>query len=536
MPDLDSSAAWALVVILLVPVLIIVAAEVDERLRQRESTMRPAVEVIRSWGLPFFALWAVLVPVLAVDNEGFLVRVATSGFILAVATAVLRISRALISAYQDRPRTAEQGSVPQLLLALPRLVTILVVGWLLIDGVWGVDLSAALTALGVTSLVVSFALQDTLSGLASGMLLLSDQPFTPGDWITTNEQEGEVVDVSWRTSRIRTRDGDIIIVPNSQLAGAAVINYSSPDPLHRVTVSLQVAYVNPPTLAIGMLLDAAKGVDGVLDDPAPYVFVTQIDDPLMGYDVHMWVNDYAVVPRVKSDFGRLVWYQSHRHGVPLPSPAQDLYLYDGVASGLVGIPTTADLRDRLQAAPLLASLDDGELDALASRSRQDRFAVGERVRGPESTSRELMIIVDGTLDLVVPLAAELQVVGQFHAGETIGVLDLGASESHGAFFRAASDCEAISIDVEAIGIVASRNEELSAAMNRLAAIRRRRLERLIEQHSLEAAVTQEEVSPEVARTLRTGLGIPDTDGRPDIDDTATPPPRPGDAPSEERES
>ena len=192
MPDLDSSAAWALVVILLVPVLIIVAAEVDERLRQRESTMRPAVEVIRNWGLPFFALWAVLVPVLAVDNEGFLVRVATSGFILAVAVAVLRITRALISAYQDRPRTAEQGSVPQLLLALPRLVTILVVGWLLVDGVWGVDLSAALTALGVTSLVVSFALQDTLSGLASGMLLLSDQPFTPGDWITTNEQEGEV--------------------------------------------------------------------------------------------------------------------------------------------------------------------------------------------------------------------------------------------------------------------------------------------------------------------------------------------------------
>ena len=483
MNDVTGATWWAGVVILVVPLLIIVAAEFDERLRQRESTLRPAVTVIREWGLPFFAVWAVLVPVLGVDNDNIAVQVAASGMVLAIAIAVLRVIQALIASYQSRPRLPGTRAAPQLLLAVPRIVTLIVAGWLLIDGVWGVDLSAALTALGVTSLVISFALQDTLSGLASGMLLLSDQPFKPGDWITTGEMEGEVVDLSWRTTRIRTRDRDLIVVPNSQLANAAVVNYSSPDPLHRVAVSLQVAYVNPPTLAIEMLLDAARSTPGVLAEPPPIVFVTQIDDPLMGYDVHMWVRDYAIVPKVKSDFGRLVWYQSHRHNVPLPSPAQDLYLYDGVAAGEAGDPTTEDLRNGLQRSPLLSSLSDDELDTLAASTHAARFAVGEVILGPGTTERHLYIIDQGLAQLSVPIDGQDVTVGEFGAGEALGVLDLSSSAARGASISAVTDCEVFVIDSQAIGSVGSRNVEVSTAMNRLAAIRRRRLDRVLEREA-----------------------------------------------------
>jgi len=533
MNDITGVTWWAGVVILVVPLLIIVAAEFDERLRQRESTLRPAVTVIREWGLPFFAVWAVLVPVLGVDNDNLAVRIAASGMIFAVAAAVLRVIQALVTAYRNRPRLPGTRAVPQLLLALPRIVTIIVAGWLLIDSVWGVDLSAALTALGVTSLVISFALQDTLSGLASGMLLLSDQPFKPGDWITTGDTEGEVIDLSWRTTRIRTRDGDVIIVPNSELAGSAVVNYSSPDPLHRVGVSLQVAYVNPPTLAIEMLLDAARSTPGVLAEPPPHVFVTQIDDPLMGYDVHMWVRDYAIVPKVKSDFGRLVWYQSHRHNVPLPSPAQDLYLYDGVAAGEVGIPTTEDLRNGLQRSPLLSSLSDDELDTLASSTIAARFAVGEVILGPGTTERNLYIIDQGLAQLSVPIDGQDAQVGEFGAGEALGVLDLTSSAARGASINAVTDCEVFVIDSQAIGNVGSRNVEVSTAMNRLASIRRRRLDRVLEREAsrldipaldLTDAVV-DDPSPEadggsVAADAETPTTLDSTEST--VDDTGTP--------------
>ena len=480
MIDFDSTILWAAIVILVVPLLIIVAAEFDERLRQRESILRPAVAAIRDWGLPAFAVWAVLVPVLSLDTESLVVRIAASVMVLAIAMAALRIVRALITAYQDRPRLPGTRTIPQLVLAVPRIVTFLVAGWLLIDGVWGVDLSAALTALGVTSLVISFALQDTLSGLASGMLLLSDQPFKPGDWITTGETEGEVMDLSWRTTRIRNRNGDLIIVPNSELANAAVVNFSSPDPLHRVVVSMQVAFVNPPTLAIEMLLDAARSVPGVVHEPPPTVYVTQIDDPLMGYDIRMWVTDYAIAPRVKSDFGRLVWYQSHRHNVPLPSPAQDLYLYDGVAAGESSALTIEQLRNRLQRAPLLASLSDDELDTLAAATEPARFAVGERILDSRTTERNLLIIDGGFAELMIVVDGKELTVGQFGVGEALGILDFRSTALNGAFIRASTDCEVLVVDSVAIGTVGSRNVGVSTAMNRLAAIRRRRLERVLE--------------------------------------------------------
>ena len=234
----------------------------------------------------------------------------------------MSVLRVVIDGIRDADRKREGRGTPQLLLALPRISLILITGWILIAGVWQVDLSAALTALGVTSLIISFALQDTLSGLAAGILLLSDQPFKTGDWITTGDTVGRVTDINWRTTRIETRDGSLVIVPNSELAGTIVTNHSAPHPLHRVSVEVSVAFVNPPTLAKDMLLDAALATPGVLLDPPPVVKVIMVDDPLMGYEAQMWIEDFKTAPQVESDFGALVWYQSHRHNVPLPSPAQ----------------------------------------------------------------------------------------------------------------------------------------------------------------------------------------------------------------------
>lgn len=479
------SGTWAVAVIVAVPALVIAASELDERLRQRDSPLRPAVSTLRNWVLPLFALWALLVPVLDLDRDAPIVRITATGLIVMAAWAGLRLFRVGVKGMQRRHLARDRQPLPQLLLAIPRLVTLLLVAWLVVGVVWGIDLSAALTALGVTSLVVSFALQETLSGLASGVLLLSDQPFQPGDWIRTNDVEGVVVDVNWRTSRLQDRNGDMITVPNSEMASAKIVNYSRPDSLHRVVVSLQVAYANPPTLAKAMLLDAARGTAGVLEDPPPVAHVTQIDDPLMGYEVHMWVDDYAIVPRVRSDFGSLVWYQSHRHGVPLPSPAQDLYLYDGPAASSAGVPTLADLRRSIETSPLLGFLDDEDIDRLAQASHAVRYAVGEVLLDSRRSGRDLTLLVEGRALIVVVSSDDREgerpevVVGELTAGETINSLGEAGDGRH-LVVRAATDCEVLLIDADVVGELGSRNTELAAAFNRMTSIRRRRIDRILD--------------------------------------------------------
>ena len=477
---ISSGAIWAVVVIVLVPFTVIAASEIDERLRQRESPLRSAIRVTRDWAIPFFAVWAILIPVLSRNDDSFIVRVASTGLILSLAVAAQRVLKVVIDRIRNRPATDGRGSVPQLMLAVPRIALILVVGWVLLNGVWGVDLSGVLTALGVTSLVVSFALQDTLSGLASGMLLLSDRPFQPGDWINAGEKEGLVIDINWRTSRIKTRNGDTIIVPNSELAGAAVVNYSAPDQLHRVVVGLQVAYVNPPTNAKEMLLDAARGTPGVLSEPPPNVRVVSIDDPLMGYEVHMWVNDYSIEPRVKSDFGSLVWYQSHRHEVPLPSPAQDLFIHDVAAEAEAAKPNPNDIRRGLQRSPLLALLDDAQIDGLVRATRQARYRVGELMIDTQTARHELMVMLEGKALLVlIEDGYDEAVIGEMSGGEAVGMLEDPRGEGRILALRAVTDCEVLVVNADAAGAIGSRNAELAAAFNRMTALRQRRIERVV---------------------------------------------------------
>lgn len=488
----DSTAGWAALLIVILPLVIIGAGELEERLRQRDSALQRPVGILRTWVVPLLVVWALAQVVFDLDGSNLLIQVIATALLIAVVAAALAALAIVVSRYRDRPRSEGTRSVPRLLLALPRLLLLLVASWLLIAGVWDVDLSAALTALGVTSLVVSFALQDTLGGIASGFTLLADQPFQPGDWIRTGDLEGRVLDVNWRSSRIQTRDGDLVVVPNGQLAGATITNYDEPSRLHRVVVGLQVAYANSPTAAKEMLIAAAKSTPGVLSEPPPAALVVQIDDPLMGYEVHLWVADYAIVPRVKSDFGSLVWYHSHRMGVPLPSPAQDLYLWDGVRNAEAGVRDRASVLRGLRVSPLFDQLGDGELDELADGVTPSRFAVGEAILA--SGDDGLVVIEHGRARLEAVLEGERrEPVADLVDGDVASMIDPSEIRGGRLVLVAVDDCDVLTIDATVAGSVISRSPELTAAFDQLATSRRRRVLRLL--RHLEAA-ERDEAAPD----------------------------------------
>ena len=496
----DPSAGWAALLVVVLPILIIGIGEVEERLRQRDSRLGPAVSIMRTWVVPLLALWALIAVLFDPGSDNIVIRAVASALILTASAAALGALGVLLAKLRDRPRAEGRRSIPRLVLAVPRLLILLIAGWMLIAGVWAVDLSAALTALGVTSLIVSFALQDTLGGLASGFTLLADQPFQPGDWISTGDLQGKVVDINWRSSRIMTRDGDLVIVPNGQLAKATITNYDEPSRLHRVVVSLQVAYRNAPTAAKDMLQAAARATPGVLDEPAPVARVVQIDDPLMGYEVHMWIDDYERAPAVKSDFGSLVWYFSHRLDVPLPSPAQDLYLWDGSKVQLESRPDHASLLRGLRRSPLLAELPDDDLDQLAASAGRQRFATGETILDA-GRGNAIAVLEHGVARLVLrrPNAPDLAVL-DLDAGELLGLMDAPSDAGQGLVLIAVIDCDVVTLSPEVAGTVISRSPELAAALDQVSTSRRRRVRRvaarrLVEErealppHSDEPAIT-----------------------------------------------
>ena len=473
----DPDAGYAAVLVILLPIVIIGIGELEERLRQRDSMLRGPVSIVRTWVLPLFAIWALLNVLFPGGNADAVINLVATALVAAAGAAALAALAIVVERVRTRPRDGRR-SVPRLLLAFPRIVLILTILWVIIAGVWSIDLSAALTALGVTSLVVSFALQDTLGGIASGFTLLADQPFQPGDWIEADGVEGQVIDTNWRSTRIQTRSGDLVVVPNGKLAGATITNYDEPARIHRITVPVQVAYVNSPTDAKEMLLAAARSTPGVLSEPPPNAVVVQIDDPLMGYEVHLWIDDYSIRPRVSSDFGSLVWYHSHRRGVPLPSPAQDLFLWDGERSAAGDRRDHASILRGLRTSTLFDQLADDELDQLAAGVETARFARGETVFGPDDNG--LVLLERGTAHLELRLDTEhTEPVLDLTDGDVVSPIGRTETRGHDLVMRAVDDCDVIMIPAASAGGVISRSPALNGALDQLTTGRRRRVQRVL---------------------------------------------------------
>ncbi len=487
----DSSAAWAALIIIVLPLLIIGSAEVEERLRQRDSPYQPAVGTLRIWVVPLVTVWVLARALLDVADDNLFIQLLGSAVVLAAAVSALSAFRVVVTELADRPRRTGRRPIPRLLLALPRLLLIIATAWLLIAGVWGVDLSALLTALGVTSLVISLALQDTLSGIASGFTLLADQPFSTGDWIESNDIEGRVIDVNWRATRIEDRNGDLVVIPNGQLATATIVNFDQPSRLHRVKVSVQIERSAPPTAAIAMLVDAARSTPGVVQDPPPFARVTQIADPVVDYQASMWIEDYSLAPQVEADFGALVWYISYRHDVPLPNPAQDVYVFDGAKAAVEAQVTTAEVRRRIADIPLVAALDDDALDKLAAVASIGQYRSGETII-EEGTQHDLLLMHAGRARLVLRRenAEDLNVV-DIEAGEAFGVLS-ESPVSDRALVVAITDCEVLRIPPEGSGRAIAIAPDLADVLDQLAATRRRRIERALRRSGREVDPAQAE--------------------------------------------
>jgi small-conductance mechanosensitive channel len=184
------------------------------------------------------------------------------------------------------------------------------------------DVAPLIATSAVTSLVLGLALQPILGNFFAGLVISLEKPFRINDWIKVGEQEGRVVAITWRTTHLRTRENDNILIPNSKLADERVLNFYYPHPVHLERILVSAHYNDPPYRVRRVLLDCAAGVTGVLDKPAPEVYVLAFEASSIGYELRVWVEDVAQAPRIASDVRARVWEEFRREGVVIPYPTQ----------------------------------------------------------------------------------------------------------------------------------------------------------------------------------------------------------------------
>lgn len=264
----------------------------------------------------------------------------------------------------------------------------------------GIDLLPLLTTSAVLTAVIGISLQSTLANLFSGLSLQMDRTLRSGDWISAQGHVGRIEEIGWRSTRLVTKDGDTVFVPNSGLVTGEVLNYSRPTSRHRMWVRVGFHYRHPPNVVRQTLLRAIDGVDGVLHDPPPDCIVTDFGDSAVQYALRYWIDRFDRDSHIDSEVRSRVWFAARRGALEMPYPHQTVVGEDAPPS----VPKeehTASVERLLTKIDLFSSLKDECRRQLANGMRRLEFGMGETVIRQGDSGDSLFVIQTGEVEVSV---------------------------------------------------------------------------------------------------------------------------------------
>lgn len=213
------------------------------------------------------------------------------------------------------------------------------IGVLIFLDLIGISITPILASLGIGSLAVALALQDTLSNFFAGLYVAVDRPVQIGDLVKLESgQEGYVIDIGWRSTRIRALPNHVVIIPNSKLMGSVITNYDLPDKEVAVTVEVGVHYDSDLARVEKVTLEVAKevmkGSAGGVASFNPLVLYHTFDDSSINFTVVLRSKDFDRAKDVKHEFIKRLHERYRKEGIVIPFPTRTLELSKESCSGL----------------------------------------------------------------------------------------------------------------------------------------------------------------------------------------------------------
>jgi small-conductance mechanosensitive channel len=239
-------------------------------------------------------------------------------------------------------RGGERAAIGAVVTGLGQTVArgvVLAVGFLVLLSALGIEITPILTALGVGGLAVALALQDTLSNLFAGIHLLADRPIRMGDYVKIADNvEGYVVDVGWRSTRVRMLQNNIVVVPNKKVAESIITNYDLPEPRMALLIQVSVGYDTDPDHVERVLADeatrASAEVPGLLAEPAPFVrFIPGFGAYSLDFTLICQVATFVDQYMVQHELRKRILRRLRAEGIEIPMPTQVHLEARGAAPG-----------------------------------------------------------------------------------------------------------------------------------------------------------------------------------------------------------
>ena len=373
-------------------------------------------------------------------------------------------------------RKGEGAQVPKFLGEFISIVAIVAAVLAVLQFVYGIKVPGLLAGAGIAGIVLGLALQDTLGNIFSGFAIYFGGQFKAGDWLLVDGYHAQIVEINWRSTRLRTTDDLSLDIPNSSITKQTVINYNSPTSVHGMRIEIGLEYDAPPSLVKTVLAEAALDCPHVLRDPAPMVFVKRFADWSIIYELRFWLDDHAKLSPANSHIHSALWYSLRRHGIAIPYPIQQEQHFPTPAPP----PENRDLiREALEKSLFAPALSAEQLAEIVARSRIVRFGQGECIIRQDADAGPMFVLVSGRAEVWVEHGDKRTKVADLGPDACIGESSVLTGEPRGATVRAAADCTAVEVDKSTLAPIIAACPELLDALSGLLARRRMRNEGIV---------------------------------------------------------
>ena len=330
-----------------------------------------------------------------------------------------------------------------------------------------------LTTSAVGAAIVGFALQDTLGNAFAGLAIQSEKPFRVGAWIRVGEFEGRVTEVTWRATKLRTKAGNFVVVPNNIVAKEAITNYSEPIVPTRLEVEVGASYLSTPGDVKKAILDAVANVPKALRTPPPDALLHSFDGSAITYRARFWIDNYEMDEIVRDEVRTAIFYAFGRHGIEIPWPIEVGYEREWPEPD-----PAARQRQReavLARVDLFERLTEEQRREVAAATSAQVFGHGESIVRQGSEGQSMFVVCAGKVDVV--LEPDRRRVATIEAGGYFGEMSLLTGEPRTATVLSVGDTTILELDAAVFRRLGSADPHAIEQVGIAAVARRLELDR-----------------------------------------------------------
>jgi branched-chain amino acid transport system substrate-binding protein len=247
----------------------------------------------------------------------------------------LAVNRFIWSPFKEK----NKHSAPRIIRNFFTFVIYLIAFIGIVAFVFEQEITKILATGGLFAMIIGFAVQMNISNLISGIAINLENPFRIGDWVRIGNAEGKVVDITWRSTRIKNAENCIFSIPNSMATESFIANFNYPDDINWLTVTPHIDPMADPQKVKKILIDAVLSATNILQAPEPYVIYKGLTEWASDYQVYFSIKDFANKHQDLEEVWKHIWKHLEYAGIQtviqeqsFPLPARDpIFFWDEMA-------------------------------------------------------------------------------------------------------------------------------------------------------------------------------------------------------------